>query len=132
MARGDYDVQVKGLADLRRDLRRLDQEALKEIRGALKDAADVVARDAATLAPRRTGRLAASYRPFTSGNVAGVRSRLPYAGVIEFGGTIRPRGVPIEIRRYEPVTRAVERQRDRVVEQVADGIEAAAKRTGWH
>jgi len=132
VARGDYDVQVKGLADLRRDLRRLDQEALKEIRGALKDAADVVARDAATLAPRRTGRLAASYRPFTSGNVAGVRSRLPYAGVIEFGGTIRPRGVPIEIRRYEPVTRAVERQRDRVVEQVADGIEAAAKRTGWH
>lgn len=132
MAREFAAVQAKGLAELRRDLRRLNPEALKEIREALKDAAGLAARTASGLAPVRSGALSRSYQPFTRGNIAGVRSNLPYAGVVEFGGTIRPRGTPITIRRYEPIQRAVEQQRDQIVESLGDGIEDAARRTGWH
>lgn len=127
----EFDVNVHGLAELRRDLRAQDRETLKEVQGALKRGAELTAREAASLAPNRTGQLAAGYRPFTRGNIAGVRNRVPYAGVIEYGGTISPKGTRIEIRRYEPVTRAVERQRDRIVQEIGDGIQAAADRTGW-
>lgn len=132
MARGEFAVKVEGLAELRRDLRHLEPETAQQIQGVLKDAADIVAREAALLAPRRTGALAESYRPFTRGARAGVRSRLPYAGVHEFGGTIEPRGVPILIKRSEPITRAVERQTDTIVSELGDGIERAAQSTGWH
>src|SRR5437868_4119131 len=128
----DFDVSAKGLAELRRDLRATDRDALKEIQKTLKEAAGIAAAAASGLAPIRTGALSRSYRPFTRGNVAGVGSTLPYAPVIEFGGTIRPKGSPITIRPYEPVQRAVERQRDAIVDHLADGIEAAARRHGWH
>lgn len=128
----DFDVKVEGLKELRRDLRQQDRETLKEVQKTLKGAADIVRAEAAATAPRRTGALAGSYRAFTRGNAAGVRSPLPYAGVVEYGGTIQPRGVPIVFRRYEPITRAVERNRDRIVEHLGDGLEAAARRTGWH
>lgn len=131
MARGEYAVKVNGLAELRRDLRRLEPATLKEIQRTLKGAADVVAREAALLAPRRTGALAASYKPYTRGNRAGVRSNLPYAAVHEYGGTISPRGADILIRRSEPITRAVERQADTVVREIGDGIERAALQSGW-
>ena len=91
-----------------------------------------VAAEAAPLAPRRTGALAASYKPFVTQRGAGVRSRLPYAPVIEYGGTIRPRGVPIEIARSQPVTRAVLRQQDRAVERAGDAVDRAARDSGWH
>lgn len=132
MPQRDFAIKVKGLAELRRDLRATDREMLKEVQGALKDAAGIAAREAEATAPRRTGTLARSYRPFTRGNVAGVASTVPYAPVIEYGGTIKPKGSPIAIRRYEPVTRAIERQSEAIVERIGDGIEEAARRTGWH
>ncbi len=70
-------------------------------------------------------------KPFTRGNIAGVRSRLPYAGVIEYGGTIRPRGVPIEFRRYQPVSRAIERNADQIAEELGDRIEDLTRRHGF-
>jgi phage gpG-like protein len=128
----DFDVNVDGLKQLRKDLRGVDRDALKEVQKVLKDAAGLAAITASELAPRRTGELARSYRAFTRGNVAGVRSPLPYAGVVEYGGTIRPKGVPIKFRKYEPVTRAVERQREAIVEHIGDGLDAAALHNGWH
>src|SRR5687768_14091777 len=120
MARGEFAVKVEGLAELRRDLRLLEPATAKEVQRVLRDAAGVIAREAALLAPRRTGALAESYRPYTRGNRAGVRSRLPYAAVHEYGGTISPRGTDILIQRSEPVTRAVERQTDTVVRELGD------------
>lgn len=110
----------------------LDRGALDNVRETLKDAAGIAAETARLLAPGRTGALAESYRAFTRGNVAGVRSPLPYAGVIEYGGTISPRGVPILIQRQAPITRAIERERDAIVERLGDGIEEAARRAGFH
>lgn len=132
MAKGEYAVKVNGLAELRRDLRRLQPETAKQIQRVLKDAAGVIAHEAALLAPRKTGALAESYRPFTRGNRAGVRSRLEYAAVHEYGGTISPRGVDILIKRSEPVTRAVERETDTIVRELAAGMEIAAQNSGWN
>jgi hypothetical protein len=131
VARGEYAVKVNGLAELRRDLRELEPTTAKEIQRVLKEGAQIVAEEASRLAPRRTGTLAGSYRAYTRGARAGVRSPLPYAAVHEYGGTIRPRGTPILIQRSEPVTRAVERQTDAIVASLAEGIEAATSRDGW-
>jgi phage gpG-like protein len=128
----EFDVRVDGLAKFRRDLKELDKELPKALQKELKEAVAKVSLEAAATAPRKSGDLARSYRPFTRGNVAGVRSKLPYAGVIEYGGTISPKGTPITIRKYEPITRAVERRKDELVEDIGDAIESAAKRAGWH
>jgi phage gpG-like protein len=127
----EFDVRVDGLAKFRRDLKELDKELPKALQKELKEAVAKVSVEAAATTRRKTGELARSYRPFTRGNVAGVRSKLPYAGVIEFGGTISPKGTPITIRKYEPITRAVERRKDELVEDIGDAIESAAKRAGW-
>ncbi|MDP2712310.1 MAG: HK97 gp10 family phage protein [Solirubrobacteraceae bacterium] len=124
-------VRIEGLAQLRRDLRRMQPETLREVRGVLKDAATVVARRAQATAPKRTGNLADSYRAGTAGNTAFVRSRLPYAGVHEYGGTIRPRGTPIVIKRSAPITTALRDNEDQIVKKVSDGMDRVARRNGW-
>jgi hypothetical protein len=129
--RGEVTVNTEGLREFRRDLKRLDPELDRQLRGELRDAVAKVAAQAALLAPRRTGTLAKSYRPFVTQRTAGIRSSLPYAPVIEFGGTISPRGTPITFRRAEPVTRAVMREADEIVESFGDAVERAADKTGW-
>jgi hypothetical protein len=128
----DFEVHTEGLRDFRRDLKHLDPQLDKELRVELREAVGKVTAQAALLAPRRTGALARSYRPFVMQRSAGVRSRLPYAPVIEYGGTIRPRGVPILIQRSQPVTRAVERQTEQIVSEFADAVDRAARKAGWH
>lgn len=126
-----FAVRTEGLREFRRDLRRLDPALDRELRIELRESIIKVAAQAALLAPRRTGELAASYRPYVRQNAAGIRSALPYAPVIEYGGTIRPRGVPIEFKRSLPVTRAVLREADTIVESFGDAVERAADKTGW-
>lgn len=131
MADGKYGVEIEGLRELRRDLSAVDRDAGREVQGAIKGAVDRVAQEAASTAPRRTGALAASYRAFTRGNVAGVRSRLVYAPVLEYGGTIKPRGAPITFPRRLIVTKAAEREADRVAGEIANEFERIADRHGW-
>lgn len=131
MAQRDYTVNVQGLTELRRRLRATDVGALGAVQSTLRRAAGLAAEEASRLAPRRTGALAGSYRPFARGNIAGVRSRLPYAGVIEFGGTISPRGAEIRFERSEPVTRAIEHERDAIERTLVGDFDAMARRNGW-
>ena len=63
-------VYIKGLAEFRRDLRRIDPVLAKGVREGLKDAAQIVAYEARRRAPVRSGRLVASVRAFASGNRA--------------------------------------------------------------
>jgi hypothetical protein len=124
-------VYVDGLQELRRDLRQIGPDAVKEIRGVIKGAAQVVAADARTRAPRKTGRLANSIVATTSGDRGVIRSPLPYAAVQHWGGTIRPSGTPIRIKRTEFISVALDRRRELVVEAMARGIDEAARRNGW-
>jgi phage gpG-like protein len=128
----DVRVEIEGLREFRRDLRRLDSGIDRELRGSIREAAGKVAVTAAGLAPRRTGALARSIRPYVSGARASVGSRLPYAGVVHFGGMIRPRGVPISFKPTEFISRAVESHANALVDDLGDAIEHAARRAGWH
>lgn len=63
-------IAVEGLRDLRRDLRRMDKGLLAGVREGIKDAAQLVAREAQRRGPRgRTSRLVASIRPRVRGDV---------------------------------------------------------------
>lgn len=128
----DVMIETEGLAALRRDLKRLDPLIDRELRDAIRDAAGKVAITAGALAPRRSGELAHSIRPFVSGAKASIGSTVPYAGVVHWGGTIRPRGEPITFKRTEFITRAVDDHADQIVQDMGDGVERAARRAGWH
>lgn len=124
-------IEVKGLKDLRRDLRKVDKEAVKEVRVVIRDAARIVASEAAALAPRgRSGKLAASYRGTTSGTKGIVRNRQVYSRFIEFG--FHPGGGRTFVPGKEPIGRALENRRDDVIEALGDGIDKAARSSGWH
>lgn len=82
-------VKVEGLAQLRRDLRRAEQiDDLRDLRDGLKRAAEVVAREAKSRVPRRSGVAASSVRATAGGNkayVVGGKAKVPYYGWLDFG-----------------------------------------------
>ena len=83
---------------IQRALRMLDSELPKRIRAAGKEAAEPVAVEARRRVPVDSGRLKRSIRVTSTSRGVGVRagnSRVPYAAVIEFGGTIRKRGAEV-------------------------------------
>lgn len=126
--RGPELVRVDGLRELRSTLRKLDPVSARALTREIKAAAGPIVREAQAQAPRRTGRLAASIRATSSGNRLAVGSRLPQANVLHWGGTIRPRGVPITFPRTEFITRAAVRHRDEIPDAVGDAIERVWER----
>ena len=129
---GERDaVQVEGLAALRKGLRGVDKDALKAVQAVTKTAAGIVAVEASRLAPRQTGALAASIKGTTSGNKGVVRSPLPYANVVNWGGTISPRGTPVTFKRADFIGRAMDAKGDEVQAALEQGFDALARRNGW-
>jgi phage gpG-like protein len=125
-------VHVEGLRELQRDLKRLEPEVAKLLRSDIKAVAGRVALEARATAVKRTGRYAGSIRPYVTLRGASVGSRLPQAGVLHFGGTIRPRGIPIVFPARPVISQAVDRNTDRLVHEMGDAVEQAALRVGWH
>lgn len=126
------EVVVVGLRELQRDLKRLEPETAKLLRTDIKVMAARIAGEARGNAVTRTGAYARSIRPYATMKGASVGSRLPQAGVLHFGGTIAPRGVPIEFAARPIISDALDRNTDRLVNEMADAVELAAHRTGWH
>jgi hypothetical protein len=124
-------VEVVGLPELRAAFRGIPGDLNRELSRELKHAVEIASREAAARAPYRTGRLARSYRPYVRGTTAGVRSRLPYAALVEYGGTIRPRAVPIHFPRVEPVTRAVDHTGPMIVADMARTVDSVARKHGF-
>jgi hypothetical protein len=132
------NVQVKGLADLRRAVKAVDAAGLTSIRVILKDASEIVASDARTIAPRRSGRLAESIRPGTSGNRAVVRDRLPYANLIHWGGSTgkghRPGAAwsgSVLVKPSLFISRAIDRNEDVIARHLATEFDSLITRSGW-
>lgn len=119
------------MANFRRAVRGTSRDALVQVQAVTRAAAQIVATDARTLAPRKTGALQDSIRATTSGNKGIVRSPLPYASVHEYGGVIRPKGSPLNIRRSEFIGRAMERNQEKVMRSLETGFAAVARRHGW-
>lgn len=87
MARGGGSVKVEGLTALVRDMQALGVE-VDDLKAAFGTIADRGAQLAASFAPRRTGKLAASIKPSKAKNKAIVRAggaRVPYAGAVNYG-----------------------------------------------
>lgn len=124
-------IKIAGLKELQRDLRRMQPAAAKDMRSELRQGALTVARAAGPYTPVKSGKLAASYKPGATNRGAFVRSRLPYAGIHEYGGTISPKGATITIRESAPIRKAIDAKADSIVNDIADGIQRVAKRHGW-
>ena len=80
-------VQIKGAAEFRKAMKAAGDD-LKDLSATHKDAAELVAADARSRAPFRTGTLIKSIRSKgtrTAGRVLAGSDVVPYAGVIHFG-----------------------------------------------
>lgn len=124
-------VRLEGFKEFKRDLKKLEPEAAKELQKDIKAAAGKVAAAAASTAPRVSGKYARSIRPYVTAKGASVGSRLPQAGVLHFGGTIEPRGVPIKFPARPVVSDALDRQTNQIINDMGDAVDRAAKRAGW-
>ena len=133
MANGrDAGVEIKGLRDFRRDLKRLEPEVEKELKADFREISRTILGLALAGTPRDSGDLARSLRTFVTARGAGIRSRLDYANVVHWGGTIQPRGTPIVFERTEFLTRPLQQEEDRVMNDAEQAIDRAARKTGWH
>lgn len=80
-------ARIQGLRETVRSLERFGVEA-KDLKSAFKRIGTLVQREAQSLAPKRSGSLAASIRPSNTKNKSVIyagSARVPYAGVQEFG-----------------------------------------------
>lgn len=127
-------IRVDGLKDLQQALREAPKEVRKEVRAANKLAAEVVASAAKTLAPSRTGRLAASIGARAGQKDASVKAgsaaRVPYAGPIHFGWHTRPnpekgwRGGPIRPQPF--LYDALDLRREAVLQRYVEAMSKIA------
>jgi hypothetical protein len=126
------EIRVEGLREFQRDLKRLEPETAKLLRADIRATAARVAVEARANAPRLTGRYAKSIRPYVTAKGVSIGSRVPYAGIVHWGGTIQPRGVPITFPARPVISDAVDHNADRLINELGDAVETAAHRTGWH
>ena len=85
-------VEVKNLRPFQRALRKADREVQEGLKSRLRRAAGRVRDLATVLAPKKSGRLAGSMRPFSNMSSAGFKTTDPKAGVQEFAEKYRRRG----------------------------------------
>ena len=81
-------VKVEGLREVVRSLERFGAE-VSDLKAAFRKIGTIVQRDAQSLAPKKTGALAASIRPSNTKNKSVIRAgsgRVVYAGVQHYGG----------------------------------------------
>lgn len=131
--RGDreFAVRTQGLSKLQRSLGKIDKDLRRDSIRHLREVAKRVRGTGQGFAPVRTGALKGSFRYQAGNRGASVSSALPYAAVHEYGGTIAPRGVPIEIKRSRMLGRAVGEHAGDIEEQLGDLLDAIARRNGF-
>ncbi|HVW34043.1 MAG TPA: HK97 gp10 family phage protein [Acidimicrobiia bacterium] len=140
----DNIIQVKGITDLRKALRDISKDLAKELRVGLNEAARIVADEAATKVPRRSGAAAASIKVGSTQTAANVKvggTAAPYFPWLDFGGSTG-RGH----QAGEPGSGAVKRpflkegryiyptlaeKRDEVTKKVDEVLERLAKQAGF-
>lgn len=91
-SRREGALQIEGLREVRRDLKKFSESSKKDLKLTHLKAAEIVVADAKRLVPFRSGKLAASIR--AAATVSGGRVRVgsasvPYAGPIHFGWPAR-------------------------------------------
>lgn len=85
-AGGGIKVEIDGLREIMRDLKRLDPAVNKALRGRLRNAVKKVIDDAQRRAPKKSGKLARMIKPSVTNKGAALASKAPHARIHEFGG----------------------------------------------
>lgn len=128
-------IRITGLAQFRRELRKMDRELPKTLRLALNQASDLVIDTALPWVPRVTGRAAASLKARstqTSARVAGGSARAPYYPWLDFGGSVgRKRSVKRAFYKHgRYIYRAYDLKRDEIEQILQDAIVKLATEAG--
>jgi hypothetical protein len=134
-------VEVVGLREFRRELKRIGPQWPKELRQANKDAAELVAAEARRRAPRgphegggRVVPIHLNIRALGSqraGQVATGGARSPHGPVYEFGGSIPRRGdtaARTQVRAQPYIYPALGAMRDEVVEFYGEAVDRVSRR----
>lgn len=116
-------IEIKGLKEVVRSLERFGVE-VSDLKAAFKRIGTIVAEDAKTLAPRKSGALAGSIRPSNTKNKSVVRAgtaKVVYAGVQHYGGynNIEP---------HPFLTDALNQNQGEVVRALSDELDALINR----
>lgn len=128
-------IKITGLAEFRRELRRMDRALPKTLRLALNQASDLVIDTALPRVPRVTGRAAASLKARstqTSARVAGGSARAPYYPWLDFGGRVgRKRSVHRAFYKHgRYLYKAYDEKRDEIAEILQRAIVDLATEAG--
>jgi hypothetical protein len=133
----DVAIRVVGLKEFQRNLKKLDHDLPKVLRLALNDVAEVVASDARSLVPRRSGRAAGSVKARstqTLARVVGGSNRVPYYPWLDFGGRVGRRNSVsrpvIEGGRYLYPAYFRQRDRGRVQDELSRALIQVARQAG--
>jgi hypothetical protein len=130
------------LADLRRALRKAEQvDNLGQLRDGLKKAANIVADDAKSRVPVRSGAARGSLRATAGGNrayVVGGKAKVPYYGWLDFGSRSPRTGNPRSVGPWAGsgtgpakgrfIYAALDDRERQVVEAVSDAVNDALNR----
>jgi hypothetical protein len=87
----DAKVEVRGIRDLRKALKDVGDDAPKELRDGLAEAAEIVASAARLKVPHRSGDAAGSIKVRKQSAAAALAmggNKAPYYGWLDFGGTV--------------------------------------------
>ena len=131
---------IEGLAEFRRNLKKIAPETDKAVGRKLRTIARQVRDDARSRAPvGDTGSLRKSIKHSVTQSQMSLISNLPYANAHEWGTKeplsdrtqIKPRGVPIRIQRSQMLGGAVFSAKPRVEGQVIRIFEEAARKNGF-
>ena len=134
-------VEVSGLPELLADLRRGAVELPKVFKDAKLAGDAILLAEVQAAWPKKTGQMAASFKPFANKNSAGVRSNHPGAVVQEFASTYKRRSrtgdgsVTVHMTKGGSPARygypALDRVQDRIVQVCHDALIGALAARGW-
>lgn len=150
-------VNIIGLSELRRALRKMDRESVRALNAGLKGAVQPLVPQIAATVPTSTGRARSSVRVTSSGGTVWLKgggARVPYFGWLDFGGQLpghRPRrkkammwsgaqhpsasaggAYRTEIRSGRYIYPGAERHAEEATERTAIIFDGVARRAGFY
>jgi hypothetical protein len=126
-----WGVQVEGLREMQRDIRRSVAAYPRVISQAVREAGAPVQREATSITVRKTGRLAGGWRVTASGSRGTLTNRVPYAGGAVWGKQGKWKG----FQRYGDAPRfgpeAIERASPEIMRILAENLQVILTFYGW-
>lgn len=117
-------LRVKGLAELRRAVRKVDRDLDKDLTRGVRELGKRVRDRARANAPERSGALKRSVKHSVTAKAASVYSNLEYAYIIERGGRVGNGGVFPRAKAYRYLDKAVTESRGDIDRTIADLLES--------